>query len=147
MNEYQNPSASFRKSLIIMRFFLVCLVLILAMAGCQSKRSTAMSVNIALYNNSTNALDQVELSWEGPHVSAGILSPGISSVTLDVEWPNVASAKLNFIDAETHQPYSIELSLSEVKKQISLGKCGTVVVRISSYDKAEVVCKEGDVWR
>jgi len=106
-----------------------------------------MSVNIALYNNSTNALDGVELSWQGPYVSAGILPPGKSKVTLDVEWPNAPSAKLNITDAETHQLYSIELSLSEVNKQISLGKCGTVVIRISSYDKAEVVCKEGDAWR
>jgi hypothetical protein len=117
------------------------LALLVGPAGCESKQPKTTTVDIELSNNSINALDQVELVWQGPYVPGGILSPGISSTALGVEWPNLASAKLTFIDKTTRTPYTIELSFPEINQKALSGKCHDVTIRILSYDKAEVVCK------
>ena len=123
----------------IIRTSIILLLLIAAAVGCQEKGLKSMIVDITLSNNSTNTLDWVTLNWQGPEVPGGILSPGITSTAIDVEWPNLTSATLNFVDKKTRQPYAIELSLAEVNKLVVSGKCHSILIRILSYDKAEVV--------
>jgi hypothetical protein len=102
-----------------------------------------MTVDVSLVNNSTNALDWVKLNWQGPYVPGGILSPGTSSTAMAVEWPDLPSAKLTFIDKRTRAPYEIEISLRQITQDVRSGKGHRVVIRILSYDKAEVVCEGG----
>jgi hypothetical protein len=52
-----------------------------------------------------------------------------------------AQAKLTFIDDQTRQAYSINVSLKEADARVHSGQCKRVAIRILGYDKAEVVCK------
>lgn len=98
-------------------------------------------VNVSLLNASTNALDWVQLKWQGPDVPGGILSPGISATALGVEWPNSPSAKLSFVDDKTRKRYNIAVPLTTANGQISAGGIQHVIFRILAYDKAVVVCE------
>ncbi len=125
-----------------MRALIPLFLLVSAILGCQKTAPPSAAVDITLSNNSTNALDWVTLRWEGPNVPGGILSPGVTSTAVGVAWPNLPSAKLDFVDKESRKPYSIDLSLAEINKLVGSGKCHSILIRILSYDKAEAVCDE-----
>lgn len=128
----------------------IALLALIAVVGCGksahktekiSPSKEPVIVNISIENASTNALNGVELDWKGPAVSAGILSPGITSTDLSVPWPNVVSARIDFIDNKTRKPYVIEVSLSAANEQVNAGGIQKVTFRILSYDNAVVVCE------
>jgi hypothetical protein len=100
-----------------------------------------MIVDISLLNASSNALDWVELVWVGPRVPGGILLPGISATALEVEWPDLGSAKITFVDRDTRKPYAVEVSLKAINEQVRAGKCRDVTIRIKGYSEADVLCK------
>jgi hypothetical protein len=122
-----------------MQYPLLMLLVVFCSFGCQSK-NPVRTVNITLRNDSTNDLDWVELEWKGPGVPGGILSRGIEKTSVSTEWISVETAKLTFVDAKTRDPYSIDLSLSEINKQVLSGKCNDVTIRILSYSHADAVC-------
>src|SRR6266404_3361470 len=105
-------------------YMTVCvMVSVLIIAGCAKTQSKKMIVNIALKNSSTNALDWVELQWEGagPDVPGGILSPGIIKDTRGVEWPQVPSVTVTFVDDKTRKPHEIRVSLDSINDRVSTG--------------------------
>jgi len=124
-----------------MRAFILCLTLLVVVTGCPEKQEKSMTVDITLRNCFSNALDWVELKWNGPYVPGGILSPGIESTTVGAEWTNISSAKLTFVDKTTRKPYSIDLSFPQINERVLSGKCHDIEIRILSYDKADVICK------
>lgn len=108
------------------------------MAG---RNEQAPVVDISLKNNSSKDLDWVELEWSGPGVPGGVIGPGISKTSIGVEWPNLPSATVSFVDRKTRKPYRIELSLTGSNAQIRQGKCRHVIIQILDYDRADVVCE------
>jgi hypothetical protein len=120
---------------------LLILLVVFWAVGCQSQPPTR-TVDVTLRNVFTNALDWVELEWNGPHVPGGILSPGVGSTAVGAEWVSVDTAKLSFVDEKTREPYSVEISLSEINKQVLSGNCQHVVFRILSYSQAEAICSD-----
>ena len=122
------------------RYALLVVLVLFCSFGCQSK-NPVRTVNITLRNDSTNDLDWVKLEWNGPGVPGGILSRGIGSTSVGVEWISVETAKLTFVDDKTREPYSIQVSLSEINKEVLSGKCNHVTIRILSYSNADAVCE------
>jgi len=116
--------------------------------GCRNDRAKQdnlprpVTVNISLLNASSNPVDRVKLVWSGPDVPGGILSPGVSKTTVGAEWPNIANAKLTFVDDKTRKPYSFEVSFSAVNQQVLSGKCSDVTIRILDYENGDVVCEK-----
>jgi len=123
---------------------LVCLALLLFAANCTRSTRRAMTVNVSLQNASSNALDWVQFVWAGPPLSGGVMPPGVSKTAVGSEWPSVPSAKITFVDQKSRAPYSLDVDLSGVNKQVAYGKCGHVTVRILGYDKADAIC--GAPW-
>jgi len=124
------------KSIVITVFVYA---LTMMMFGCQNQAANTKTVNVVISNSSTNDLNLVELNWQGPDIPAGVMPLGISKTSIGVEWPKLESAKLTFVNEKTREPYSIDLSFAEINKQIDSGSCRTVVIRIVSFQKAEVV--------
>jgi len=98
-------------------------------------------INVSLKYASTNGLDWVKLVWSGPGISAGILPPGIWKTTLSVEWTNVPSATITFVDDKTRKRYNIDVSLQAANKLLEAGDYHEITFRILDYDKAEVICE------
>jgi len=113
----------------------------MAFGGCDKAPPRNQVVNITLRNSSSNALDWVKLDWKGPYVPGGILSPGISKTAVSVEWPNLSSAKITFVDDTTRKLYSVEVSLSAVNQDVRSGPCRQVTIRILDYEKADAICE------
>jgi hypothetical protein len=109
--------------------------------GCNNDQPKNKLVNITLRNSSSNALDWVKLDWKGSYVPGGILSPGIGSTAVSVEWPVVSNAKITFVDGKTRKPYGLEVSFASINEQVRTGRCHQVTIRILDYDKAEVICE------
>jgi len=107
--------------------------------GCQNQAADTKTVNIAIQNDSSNDLDLVDLHWQGPNIPGGSIPPGASKTALGMPWPKVEGAKLTFTDSTTRQSNSVDLSFAEINKQIDSGSCRTVVIRIVSFQNAEVV--------
>jgi hypothetical protein len=124
---------------IITRF--AALFTLVAAAGCNSNKSKPAILDISLKNCSSNALDWVELKWAGPYVPGGILSPGISSTAVGVQWPNVPSGTIHFVDERTRKPYNIDVSFSIVNERLQSEKHHDVTIRILNYEKADAVCE------
>lgn len=124
-----------------MRYSII-LVILLALVGCKSGCNEVKSqkniVNITLENVSTNALAWVKLNWEGPYVPGGILSPGISSTAISVNWPNLPDAKITFIDRITRKPYEIKVSFVSINERMKSGRYHDVKIQILDFDKANV---------
>jgi hypothetical protein len=123
------------------KFTLIAFIyaLTVMMFGCQNRTATTRTVNITIQNSSTNDLDLVELQWQGPYIPGGSIPPGASKTSLDVPWPKLDGAKLSFTDDKSRQSNSIDLSFAEINKQVDSGLCRTVVIRIVSFQKVEIV--------
>ena len=121
--------------------YIIILLAVLAVTGCNELRTQHTTVTATIANSSTNNLDWVDVEWNGSSMSAGILSPGISQTIVNFEWPFLPNAKVTFIDKITRQSYSIQISFASANERIKSGKCREVTIRILSYDKAEVVCE------
>jgi hypothetical protein len=98
-------------------------------------------LNISLLNASTNALDWVELKWNGPDVPGGVLPPGIRKTTLSVEWIYVPSARVTFVDDKTRKRYNIDVSLKALNQLLEAGDYREITFRIQTYDKVDVTCE------
>src|SRR6185437_11535603 len=96
--------------------FLCALTIMLI--GCQKQAANTKSVNFTIQNSSTNDLKFVELDWQGPSFPGGFIPPGKSTTFIDMPWPKLDGAKLNFVDERTQQSNSINLSFTEINKQI-----------------------------
>jgi len=120
---------------------LTFLTLVGCSSGCRTTHNKDIYVTFTFSNASTNELNGVEIACAGKSLGAGILVKGGEKTIFDVRWPDVATAKVNFIDYNTEQPYSIDVSLAEVGERIRAGKCRHVTLRILSYEKAEMVCE------
>jgi hypothetical protein len=107
--------------------------------GCHNQAADARIVNIAIQNSWTNQLNLVELQWQGAFVPGGFIPPGASKKTLSVPWPKVEEAKLSFTDDKTQQSNTVDLSFADINRQIHSGSCRTVVIRIVSPQKVEIV--------
>jgi len=126
-----------------MKKILLCLgvVLIVGWSSCGAQK---MNVKFTFTNASNHPLNWVTLeAGKGKgEMTAGILSPGISSTEWDVDWSKAPNeAKLTFIDDKTRQKYAIPLSLTNINAQVRSGQCRAITLRILDYDKAEVLCK------
>ena len=121
--------------------YVIILLVVLAVTGCNELRTQHTTVTVTITNSSTNTLDWVDVEWKGPYMAQGILSPGISKGILDLEWPFLPDAKITFIDEITRNHYSIPISFESANERIKSGKCREVIIRILSYEKAEVVCE------
>lgn len=127
-----------------MRYVILLLTLITFVgcsSGCKATQKKDMYVTFTFANTSPKELNGVKLECADKVLRAGILVPTGDKTIFDVRWPDVASGKVTFIDMETEHPYSIDLSLDVVNKQVRAGKCKHVKLRILSYDKAEIVCE------
>ena len=121
--------------------YIIILLAVLAVTGCNELRTQHTTVTATITNSSTNNLDWVDVEWNGPYMAAGVLPPGISKTIGGLPWPNLPSAKIIFIDEITRKSYSIQISFASVNERIKSGKCREVIIRILSYEKAEVVCE------
>ena len=116
----------------------VCAVAMLVF-GCQNQHANDHAVDVTIENSSTNDLTWVELQWQGPYVPAGVMASGNSKTALGTPWPNLEGAKLSFLDEKTRQSNNLDLSFVDINKQIGLGKCRAVTIRIVSFTNAEVL--------
>ena len=101
----------------------------------QTPSKQPVIVNVSIENASSNALNGVKLDWQGPDVSAGILSPGIVKTDVSIPWPSAPSAKIRCIDYKTRKPYTIDVSLSIVNEQVDAGGIQHVTFRILVYGR------------
>ena len=132
---------NFAKQLSNSTRYIIILLAVLAVTGCNELRTQHATVMVTITNSSTNNLDWVDVEWSGPYMAAGVLPPGISKTIGGLPWPNLPSAKITFIDEITRKPYVIDVSFASVNEQKQSGKCHHVTIRILSYHKAEVVCE------
>lgn len=116
-------------------------IALLHLLGCSEQNTPDPVVNISLENKSPRALDWVRLEWEGPDVPGGVLSVGVSKTSVGVDWPNLESATITFVDEESRTRYTIAVTLAQVNQQVRKGECQHITFRILDYDKAEVTCK------
>ena len=124
-----------------MKMLLLSLVFFSIM-GCSKRVEKSMPVKFVVTNASSHPLTWVKFIIEERELSPGVLPSGISSTIYDVPWSKVPDqAKVTFIDEQTRQSYEIVVSLVEVNKQVQAETCHTVTLRISDYDKAEIVCQ------
>ena len=117
-------------------------VLLWGMTACKPESESKpkpISIEASFKNGSAHDLDWVRMKWAGPDFSAGILSIGVFATTLDLNWPNVPTGTLTFVDEKTRQRFDIALSFQSINEQIKSGGCRAITIRILDYDKAEVV--------
>lgn len=117
----------------------VCAFTMALLVGCENQAADTKTVNIAIQNDSTNDLDLIDLQWQGPNIPGGSIPPGASKTALGMPWPKVEVAKLSFTDEKTRQSNSVDLSFTDINKQIDSGICRTVIIRIVSFQKVAVV--------
>lgn len=118
-------------------FFVIALSILTY--GCRDEAADSMMVNIAIQNSWTNQLNLVDLHWKGPFIPGGFIPPGASKKSLGVPWPKVEQAALSFTDDKTQQSNTVDLSFADINKQIETGYCKSVVIRIVSPQKVEIV--------
>jgi hypothetical protein len=118
-------------------------LVLLALIGCGQMGRRKVFVTVDVVNVSSNHLNWVKLKdGDRQLFSAGVMIPNTEKTSLDYVWSNMpAQAKLTFIDDQTRQAYSINVSLKEADARVHSGQCKRVAIRILGYDKAEVVCK------
>ncbi len=118
-------------------------LVLLVLIGCSQMGAKRAFVTMEVVNISSKPLDWVTVvAGDRQLFSAGILIPNAPATHLDYVWSNMPDqAKLTFIDDQTRQPYSIEISLKDANARVLSGQCKRVTIRILDYDKAEVVCK------
>jgi hypothetical protein len=120
---------------------LTLLTLVGCSGGCRATHKKDIYVTFTFGNASTNKLNGVKIECAGKSLGAGILVKGGDATIFDVRWPDAATGKVNFIEYDTEQHYSIDVSLAEVGERIRAGECRQVTLRILSYEKAEMVCE------
>ena len=116
------------------------LFIVACCSGCGTMPKKSI-VKATVTNASTNNLDWVEVEWGGSSMRVGALPRGAFCTCLDFRWPRLLTAKVTFIDDITRKPYAIDLSFNEANEKIQAGQCREVVIKILSYEKAEVICK------
>ena len=120
---------------------IIIVALLLGAIGChpEKPKPKPIVVEASFKNSSSHALDWVTMEWAGPSFEVGVLPVGRSATYLDLDWPNVSTGKITFIDFKTRQPFNIALSLQSINEQIKSGGCRAITIRILDYDKAEIV--------
>ncbi|HWA25409.1 MAG TPA: hypothetical protein VG734_07100, partial [Lacunisphaera sp.] len=76
-------------------------------------------MNIAIRNESSRAVDWVELEWPGPHVPGGIIPPGAGKTSLGVPWRSAKTGILTFVDDESRKPSRVEISFVDIDSRIA----------------------------
>jgi hypothetical protein len=117
---------------------LMALLFLIGTLGCTPTPKYKI-VEASFKNSSAHDLNWVTMEWAGPAFEAGVLPAGKSATYLDLNWPNVSTGTITFIDFKTKHPYRIAVSFKSISEQIQSGNCRAITIRILDYDKAVVV--------
>ena len=136
------PSLSLGRSRMRAHASYLATVLLAVFVSCDHRTTVSTSLDISVRNDTTNALDWVELVWDGPSVVGGILSPGISKTTMDIGIPKSDTASLEFVTKTNRQPHKIAIDVSALKR-LSSGR-HDVVISIRSVNEAALLIDAKD---
>jgi hypothetical protein len=115
-------------------------VLLILIIGCNSQPKPA-TVEFLFMNKTQHDLDRATLDSGVQQISVGFLAADGDKSIFGQSWSMGDKANVTFIDEKTEQPYSIDVSLTEVNELVKAGKCRAVTVSILDYNKAEITTK------
>jgi hypothetical protein len=69
------------------------------------------------------------------------MAPGTMKTTISVPWPAETSAVITFIDWNTKERFTLNVSFPEISDLVSAGQCKHVVFVIEEYDRGSVRCE------
>ena len=116
--------------------FLAAFVIAISGASCSHRENSGVSLNLTVDNASTTAY-WVDLDWAG--VVVGILPPGISATSLDVEPPTTNIITLEMmVDTNRQHKASIQKDVAYLR-QLSSGRHDVTISIVSETEVKLVV--------
>ncbi len=120
------------------------LILPTSFIGCLGdKEDSSPMIDITIRNSSSQDVDWVKLTWEGPHVPGGIIPAGKGSTTAGHVPPGTTTATIEFVDKDTREPFSHEISLAELHAK-QPNSVRQIIFRILSHQSVELVIVGSD---
>lgn len=115
--------------------FLAALVIASCGASCSHRESSDVSLDVSV-SNATTTEYWVDLDWAG--ISVGILPPGISKTSLDVEPPTTNIITLSMIVDTNRQHHATIRTDVSALSQLSFGH-HDVTISITSETEAKIL--------